>query len=60
VDQYIQRMNINLYQERLAETSDAVARKVLLKLLAEERAKGDPLKSRWISGWLASELQPPK
>ncbi len=60
MDQYIQRENIALYQKRLAETSDAVVRKVLLKLLAEERAKGDPLNSRWISEWLASELQPPK
>ncbi len=60
MDQYIQRENIALYQKCLAETNDAVARKVLLKLLAEERAKGDPLNSRWTSGWLTSELQPPK
>jgi hypothetical protein len=59
-DQYIQRENIALFRKRLLETSDHAARQVLLKLLAEEEAKGDPLKSRWASGWLKSELQSPK
>jgi hypothetical protein len=42
VDQYVHRENIKLYRKRLLETSDLAARKVLLKLLAEEVAKDDP------------------
>jgi hypothetical protein len=59
VDQYIHRENIKLYKKRLLETRDLAARTLLLKLLAEEVAKGDPIVSRWTSGWLKSELQPP-
>lgn len=51
MDQYIHRENIKLYRKRLLETSDLAARTILLKLLAEEVAKGDPLESRWTSGW---------
>ena len=40
VDQYVHRENIALYRRRLLETSDPAARKVLLRLLAEEEAKG--------------------
>jgi hypothetical protein len=54
VDQYIQRENINLLRKRLLETNDIAARKVLFKLLAEEEAKDDPLKSSW-TPWLAPE-----
>jgi hypothetical protein len=43
VDQYVHRENIKLYRKRLSETSDLAARKILLRLLAEEVAKGDPL-----------------
>jgi hypothetical protein len=60
VDQYIQWENIALLEKCLSETSDAVAHRDLRRLLADERAKGDPLKSRWLSGWLRSDLQPPK
>jgi hypothetical protein len=60
VEQYIRRENIALYRRRLLETSDLAARKILLKLLADEEAKGDPLKSRSLSGWLNSELCAPK
>jgi hypothetical protein len=60
VDTYIKRENIALFRKRLSEASDTAERNVLLKLLAEEQAKGDPLKSRRSSGWLKSELQPPK
>jgi hypothetical protein len=60
VDQYIHQENVALYKKRLSETSDTAARKILLKLLAEEQAKGDPLNSRWTSGWLKSKLQPPR
>ena len=63
MDQYIQRENIELYRKRLLETSDLAARKVLLKLLAEEEAKGDPLvSSSSLDFELAkkSELQPRK
>ena len=60
VDQYIHRENIALYRIRLLETSDAAARKVLLRLLAEEETKGDPLKSGSAWGWLLSDLRPPR
>ena len=46
MDQYIQRENIALFRKRLLETNDLAARRILLKLLAEEEAKGDPFKSR--------------
>jgi hypothetical protein len=59
VDQYIQRENITLYRRRLSETDDPDVRRVLLKLLAKEEAKGDPIKSRWASRWLQSELKSP-
>jgi hypothetical protein len=42
VDQYIHRENIALFRKRLSETNDLAARRVLLKLLAEEEAKGNP------------------
>jgi len=60
VDRYIQQQNIALFTKRLSETSDTAAREVILRLLATEQAKGDPLDSRRTSGWLQSELQPPK
>jgi hypothetical protein len=60
VDQYIQQENITLFRKRLSETSGTAERKVILRLLAAEQAKGDPFDSRWTSGWLESELQPPK
>jgi hypothetical protein len=59
VDQYIQRESINLFRKRLLETNDIAERKVLFRLLAEEEAKVDPLKSSWTSGWLHGQLQPP-
>jgi hypothetical protein len=45
VDQYIHRGNIAVYRRRLLETSDTAARKVLFRLLAEEEAKGEALRS---------------
>lgn len=59
-DQYIRRENIALFRKRLLETSDIAARRVLLKLLAEEEAKGDPFKSHWTFGWLQGDLKPCK
>lgn len=59
MEQYIQRANIALYRKRLLETDDVAARRILLKLLAAEEAKGDPLKSLWTSRWLQSELKSP-
>jgi hypothetical protein len=46
VDQYIQQENIALFRKRLSETSDTAAREVILRLLAAEQAKGDPLIDR--------------
>ena len=60
MEQYIHRENIALFKRRLLETSNIAARKILLKLLADEEAKGDPLKSRLLSGWLNRELCAPK
>ena len=59
VEQFIHRANITLYRKQLSETNDAAKRRMLLKLLAEEEAKGDPLESLWASRWLNSELQSP-
>lgn len=42
MDKFIHRENLALYRRRLAETTDARARQVLLKLLAEEEAKDGP------------------
>jgi hypothetical protein len=58
-DQYIKRENIALFRRRLLETSDPAARRVLLTLLAEEEAKGDPLVFRRTSGWLQGEPRSP-
>jgi len=44
MDKYIHRENLALLRKRLAE--DEAARKVLLKLLAEEEAKDVPLQER--------------
>ncbi len=45
MDKYIRKQNLALLSKRLAETQDEVQRKVILKLLAEEEAKGgDPPK----------------
>jgi hypothetical protein len=60
VDQSIHRENIALYKIRILETSDAAARKVLLRLLAEEETKGDPLRSSSAWRWLESDLRPPR
>ncbi|MGB8609375.1 hypothetical protein [Bradyrhizobium sp.] len=46
MDKYIHRENLALLRKRLAETQDEAARKVLLKLLAEEEAKDVPLQER--------------
>ncbi len=59
MDDYIRQQNITLFRKRLSETSDTAAREVILRLLATEQAKGDPLNSR-TPGWLKSELEPPK
>jgi hypothetical protein len=39
MEKFIHRENIRLYRRRLAETSDAEKRQILLKLLADEEAK---------------------
>jgi hypothetical protein len=40
MDRYIHEQNLALLSKRLAETHDDAQRKVILKLLAEEEAKG--------------------
>jgi len=40
MDKYIHRENLALLRKRLAEAQDENTRKVILKLLAEEEAKG--------------------
>ncbi len=40
MEKFIRRENLALLRKRLAETNDEAQRKVILKLLAEEEAKG--------------------
>jgi hypothetical protein len=40
MDKYIHRENLALLRRRLAEAQDETTRKVILKLLTEEEAKG--------------------
>ncbi len=40
MEKFVQRGNIALFKKRLAETQDEAQRAVLVKLLAEEEAKG--------------------
>jgi len=40
---FIHEENLKLFRKRLAETIDPEKRQMLLKLLAEEEAKNDPL-----------------
>jgi hypothetical protein len=39
MDEYVHRENLSLLRKRLAEAHDDATHKVLLKLLAEEKAK---------------------
>lgn len=43
MDRYIRKENLALLSKRLAETQDEAQRKVILKLLADEEAKGAPV-----------------
>ncbi len=43
MEKFVQRGNIALFKKRLAETQDEAERAVLVKLLAEEEAKGAAL-----------------
>jgi hypothetical protein len=40
VEKFIQRENVTLYKKRLAEPHTDAEHKILLKLLADEEAKG--------------------
>ena len=40
MEKFIQRGNIALFKKRLSETRDEAERTVIVKLLAEEEAKG--------------------
>jgi len=41
VNKYVHDENIKLFHKQLAETSDPEKRRMLLRLLAEEKAEGD-------------------
>jgi hypothetical protein len=43
MDRFIRRENLALFRKRLAEATTEEQRKVILKLLAEEEAKGGVL-----------------
>ena len=45
MEEFIHRENLALFRKRLAEPHDDAERKVLLKLLAEEEARGLPQSS---------------
>jgi hypothetical protein len=45
MEKYIHRENLTLFKKRLAESHSDAERKVLLKLLAEEKAKEPPPKN---------------
>ena len=42
VEKFIQRENVMLYKKRLAEPQTDSERQIVLKLLADEEAKGQP------------------
>jgi hypothetical protein len=46
MDKFIHRENLALFRKRLAEAPDDATREILLKLLAEEEARGPPSGSR--------------
>jgi hypothetical protein len=43
VEEFIHRENLIIFKRRLAEAKNDAQRQMLLKLLAEEEAKGGPL-----------------
>lgn len=43
MEEFIHRENLALLRRRLAEVEDEAARRVILKLLAEEEAKDKPV-----------------
>ncbi len=43
MERFVRRENIKLYRKLLAETSDEQRRQTLLRLLADEEAKGTEL-----------------
>jgi len=43
VEEFIHRENLIIFKRRLAEAKSDTQRQMLLKLLAEEEAKGGPL-----------------
>ena len=46
MEKFIQRGNIALFKRRLAGTKDEADRAVIMKLLAEEEAKGEAVPPR--------------
>ena len=42
MDRFVKRANIAYYRQLLEKTTDPAERERILKLLAEEEAKGDP------------------
>ena len=52
MENFIRRENLTIFRRRLAETNDDTQRQILLKLLAEEEARGDPLTPDTAAGQL--------
>jgi len=58
MEEFIHRENLIIFKRRLAEAKNDVQRQMLLKLLAEEEAKDDPLTADAASRQI--NLRPPK
>jgi len=43
MDEFIRRENLIIFRRRLAEATNDAQRKILLKLLADEEARGQPV-----------------
>jgi hypothetical protein len=60
VEDFVHRENLIIFKRRLADTKNDVQRQLLLKLLAEEEAKGGSLAPDAASRQARYDLPPPK
>ena len=60
MEDFVHRENLTIFKRRLGEAKDDVQRQLLLKLLAEEEAKGGPLAADAASRRAGYDLPPPK
>lgn len=60
MEDFVHRENLMIFKRRLGEAKDDVQRQLLLKLLAEEEAKGGPLAADAASRRAGYDLPPPK